>query len=98
MTADEVRQAAGLGTYWQVIWNGPDPNAAVRHHSRGLYAPGGTYAAEWVQIPYAPTGTPGLEVARCERCRIAWGQVKESLDTYGHMAIYLETWTWRSDR
>jgi len=72
LTQDQMREAAGVGPEWQVIWAGPDPLAEHEHLCGGLYGPGGTYRSEWARVPYTPTGRPGVQAAKCERCRIAW--------------------------
>jgi hypothetical protein len=72
MTPAEMRAALNFGPEWQVIWMGADPRDAFDHDCGGLYGPGGTYVSEWVHLPYLATHTPGVQAARCERCRIAW--------------------------
>ena len=71
LTPAQMREAAGLGPEWQVIWAGADPFADHEHLCGGPYGPGGTHTSGWARMPYAPTGTPGLQVAKCERCRMA---------------------------
>ncbi len=72
MTQVEMRRATGLGPEWQVIWEGQHALPSVQHICAGLYGLGGTYVSEYVTVTYPPTGTPGIEAARCERCRVAW--------------------------
>ncbi len=72
MTADEMRRAAGLGPGWDVIWTGADPQDAVPHLCAGLYGRGETFEKAGVDLRYEPTPTPGVEVAKCEWCGIAW--------------------------
>ncbi len=67
-----MRGALGLGPARQVIWTGADPLPTVQHLCGGLYGPGGTYVSEYVTLTSAPTSMPGMEAARCERCRVAW--------------------------
>ncbi len=77
MTQAEMHQAAGLGPDWHVMWSGADPFDTMQHLCGSLTGPGGTHHSDWVQLPYAPTATPGIEVARCERCRAAWVRAVE---------------------
>ena len=72
LTAEEMRQALNFGPEWQVIWMGADPLDAFDHDCGGPCGPDGTYVSEWVRLPYIPTSTPGVQAARCERCRMAW--------------------------
>ncbi len=72
MTQATVRKATGLGPDWHLIWAGADPLPSVQHLCGGLYGPGGTYVSEYVRLRYEATGTPGIEAAWCERCRVAW--------------------------
>jgi hypothetical protein len=72
MTLTEIRQAAGAGPDWEVVWAGPDPLDPMLHLCTGLSEREGTFRAEWVNLLYVPTGAPGIEVARCEKCRIAY--------------------------
>jgi hypothetical protein len=72
LTQAQMREATGLGAEWQLIWAGPDPFAENEHLCTGLYGPGGTYRSEWVRVRYEPTGTAGVQAAKCERCKIAW--------------------------
>ncbi len=72
MTQDEMRPAHGVGPEWSLVWCAADPLRAVEHWCVGLYGPGGTYTSETVMLPYRATQTPGIEAARCERCRVAW--------------------------
>ncbi len=70
MTQDEMRRATGLGPDWRLIWCGTDLFPVVHYLCEGLPGPGGTDESEWVRLRYSPTATPGIEVAKCERCRI----------------------------
>jgi hypothetical protein len=72
MTLAELRQAAGVAPDWEVVWAGPDPLDPMLHLCTGHSEREGTFRGEWVTLPYIPTGAPGIEVARCEKCRIAY--------------------------
>ncbi len=72
MTQDEMRAALHVGPDWSLVWRGPDPLRAVEHWCAGLYGIGGTPTSETVMLRYEATDTPGIEAARCERCRVAW--------------------------
>ena len=67
-----MRQALGVGREWRVIWQGHAPFDTASHLCAGLAGPPGAYQSEWVNLLYAPTATPGVEAARCARCRTAW--------------------------
>ena len=67
-----MRRATGMGPEWRLIWAGADPPWTVLHHCGAHSGPGDTeLSAAWA-LPYTPTPTPGVESARCERCRTAW--------------------------
>jgi hypothetical protein len=72
MTQAEMHQATGLGPDWQIIWEARHALPDVEHLCGGLYGPGGTYVSEHMRLRYEATGTPGIEAAKCDRCRIAW--------------------------
>ncbi len=72
MTPAQLRQAAGLGAWWQQTWEGMHLLPNVEQICSGLHGPGGAYRREYRCLAYAPTPTPGIEAGRCERCRIAW--------------------------
>ncbi len=72
MTQGEMCAALQVDPEWSVLWSGADRLRAVEHWCVGLYGPGGTYTSETVLLPYRATETPGIEAARCERCRVAW--------------------------
>lgn len=72
LTQAQMRDATGLGQNWQVIWAGQDAVAEREHLCTGLPGPEGTYRSEWVRVRYTSTGSPGIQAARCERCRTAW--------------------------
>ena len=67
-----MRRALGVGPEWRLIWAGADALRTVEHWCGGMYGPGGTYMIEAVLLIYAPTPTPGVEAARCQRCCVAW--------------------------
>ncbi len=72
MTPEEMREATGLGPEWDLIWAGADRLDAMQHLCVAFPGPEGTYHSAWVRLPYEPTATPGVAVAKCARCRIAW--------------------------
>jgi len=72
MTQDELRTAAGLEPSWEVIWTGTARPDAVQHLCEGLFILCGSYEAAWIRLPYQAAPSPGLEVAKCQRCRAAW--------------------------
>ena len=72
MTHDEMHKALVVGADWQAIWSGADPSDTVEHLCTGLYSPGGDVQERRARLRYAVTACPGIEVARCGRCRIAW--------------------------
>jgi len=72
MTPAEMREATGLDPDWHLIWAGADPVAAGDHLCGGLAGPGSPKRSTWVRLRYAPTATPGIEAAQCDRCRTAW--------------------------
>ncbi len=84
--AGESRRAIGIlfvcgnvqKNEWSLIWTGADPLPTVQHLCSGLYGPVETNVSEYVTLTYAPTSTPGMEAARCERCRVAWVRAAES--------------------
>ncbi len=75
LTLAEMHDAAGLGPEWNVIWTGADPVAEREHYCGSLTAPEGTARGDWVRIRYAPTGTRGVQAAKCVRCQTAWVRV-----------------------
>lgn len=72
MTLAQMREATRLGLDWMVIWAGADPVGVREHLCGGLPGSGDAYRSEWVRVRYAPTDTPGVQAAKCERCRTAW--------------------------
>ncbi len=72
LTQAQMREATGLGPEWHVVWAGPDPFAEREHLCGGFMGPKGTSRSEWVRVRFAPTRTPGVQAAQCERCRVAW--------------------------
>jgi hypothetical protein len=72
LSLDQMRAAAGVGPEWEVIWMSAERVDVLQHLCACIYGPGGTYRSEWVRVPYAATGTPGVQAAKCERCRVAW--------------------------
>lgn len=72
MTQEEMRRAAGLEPSWEVLWTGAARPDAVQHLCEGLFNLRGCYEDSWVHLPYQAAATPGLEVAKCQRCRAAW--------------------------
>ncbi len=67
----------GRSEFFSILWAGANPLQILEHLCGGLYGPGGTYVSEYVTLTYAPTSTPGLEAARCDRCRAAWVRAVE---------------------
>jgi len=65
-------RATGLGPEWQVIRTGCNALRDLEHLCGGLHGPGEAHVSEYVRLRYETTGTPGIEAARCERCREAW--------------------------
>ena len=72
LTQAEMYQATGLGPEWELIWEDPAPGAERDHLCGVPTGAESAYRGEWVRVPYAATGTPGVQAAKCERCRIAW--------------------------
>ena len=64
-----MRRATGVSPEWRLIWRGADPPWTVLHHC-GHSGLGDTEVSAAWTLPYTPT--PGVEAARCERCRSAW--------------------------
>ena len=71
LTQTMMRQAAGLGPDWDVIWMDRNGVEDVLHVC-GTLEGRTTDPSEWTRVEYVPAPTPGIEVARCSRCRLAW--------------------------
>ncbi len=69
---DAIRQDAGIGPDWQVIWTGAVAGESLAHLCPGVPASGVTDQTGRVRLRYTATAIPGVEVAKCQRCRIAW--------------------------
>ena len=72
LTQAQMREATGLGPEWRLTWLGPAPVDEREHLCSAPTGPEGTYRGEWVRVRYVATRTPGVQVAKCERCRTAW--------------------------
>lgn len=72
MTPEEMRRATGPGRRWLLVWMGAHAPPDVEHLCGILYAPDGTYVSECRRLAFEPPAAPGIEVAKCARCRVAW--------------------------
>ena len=72
LTQAQMRQVTDLSPEWLIIWAGADVFPEHEHLCTSPPGPGGTHRSEWVRVRYAPTGTPGVQAAKCGRCRVAW--------------------------
>ncbi len=67
-----IRQAAGIGPDWEVIFTAVAAGASLEHLCAGPAGPADMYHGERVRLRFTPTPIPGVEVAKCRSCRIAW--------------------------
>lgn len=72
MTPEEMGQATGLGPDWRLLWMDADHRRSVPHICWRPDGPGGSDTYRVLPLAYAPTAMPGVEVATCGRCRMAW--------------------------
>ena len=75
--SDPIRQAAGIEPDWQVIWTGAAAGQSLAHLCPKVTAPATTDPTGRVHLPFALTAAPGIEVAKCGHCRVAWIRARE---------------------
>lgn len=69
---DLIRRAARLGPDWQVIWTAAVAPTSMEHLCAGSAGTADSYHGQRVRLRYAPTAIPGVEVAKCTHCHLAW--------------------------
>ena len=67
-----IRRAARLDSDWQVIWTAVAAPTSMEHLCAGPVGRADSYHGQRVRLRYVPTAIPGVEVAKCAHCHLAW--------------------------